>query len=264
MELMKGAQRHTTRVSEIIHIFLNILFAFAVLGLVKLFGTATTLPVLAYLLVFLSKWRVFAVRPRYWWDNFQTNLLDVLVGVSFVTFIWQSEGNIGFQILLTILYILWLIFLKPRSSRFAITIQAGIGQFLALTTLFATAYAWPAIWVVVATWVIGYISARHVLSAYNEEDITLLSLVWAFILAEAGWVLHHWTIAYNIPLVGTQLKIPQIAIFLGLLSHVSIIGYASYAKHGTVKLSAVIWPYIFSIIVILVMMLFLANTYTTV
>lgn len=261
---MKGTQKHTTRVSEIIYVVLNILFASAVLGLVKLFATPTSLPVLAYLLVFLSKWRVFAVRPRYWWDNFQTNLLDLLVGVSFVTFIWQSNENFGFQIFLTVLYMGWLIFLKPRTSRFSITVQAGVGQFLALTTLFTTAYSWPAVWVVVATWIIGYISARHVLSAYNEEDITLLSLIWAFIVAEASWVMHHWTIAYTIPLVGTQLKIPQIAIFLGLISHVCVIGYDSYKKHDAIKISTVLWPYIFSLIVIIIMMLFLANTYSTV
>ena len=38
--------------------------------------------VFAIILVLLSKWRVVAVRPRYWWLNLKANLVDFTVGAA--------------------------------------------------------------------------------------------------------------------------------------------------------------------------------------
>src|SRR5438105_3414693 len=62
------------------------------------------LPVLAYILVridfvavaifliFLSKWRMFAVRPRYWVTNLISNGVDVMVAISLVVFMASTTG----------------------------------------------------------------------------------------------------------------------------------------------------------------------------
>src|SRR3954469_23496144 len=62
------------------------------------------LPILAYILVridfvaiaifliFLSKWRMFAVRPRYWVANLIANGVDIMVAVSLVVFMASTTG----------------------------------------------------------------------------------------------------------------------------------------------------------------------------
>ena len=51
--------------SKLVHIFLNILLGVGAVLITVLSNS----PVLGILLVVLSKWRVFAVRPRYIWIN---------------------------------------------------------------------------------------------------------------------------------------------------------------------------------------------------
>ena len=63
--------------STILHAGLNIALA--------IFSTALTVIsgnwIFGVLLVLLSKWRIVAVRPRYWWVNLKANLVDLIVGV---------------------------------------------------------------------------------------------------------------------------------------------------------------------------------------
>ena len=260
MELIKSARRHTTWLSETVYILLNVGLALAVFAAVHL-----ELVVLAYAAVVLSKWRVLAVRPRYWWDNIQANLLDMLFGVSIVSFLWQIQSGqvdrsqqelVILQSVIVAIYIAWLIFLKPRTSRLAVLSQALIAQFTAISALFSVAYTLPASIVVVAMWVIGYITARHIFNAYDESDATLLSLVWGFIVAELGWVAYHWTIAYSIAFTGSAFQIPQIAILVGLLSYFSAKGYTLYKDKGTVQFAELIWPGVFSGGLILLILIF--------
>src|SRR6266576_420682 len=84
-----------------------------------------SLPILAYILVridfvavaifliLLSKWRMFAVRPRYWVANIISNGVDIIVAVSLVVFM-ASTTVVWWQLIWTLLYGLWLVWLKPR------------------------------------------------------------------------------------------------------------------------------------------------------
>lgn len=66
------------RAGEVVYHSLNALLPFALLLLVWAFEP----PYVAYGLVLLSKWRIFALRPRFWWANIKTNLVDISVGLS--------------------------------------------------------------------------------------------------------------------------------------------------------------------------------------
>ncbi len=254
MELIKTARKHGTLVSELIYIFLNVSLALGVLVLVYLFSD---LPVLAYILVFLSKWRVFAVRPRFWWDNFQANFLDLLLGLSVVTMLWQAKSVFILQIVITILYVLWLVILKPMASRVAIQTQAAVAQFVAITALYSTSYMWPSWPVVLGMWVIGYISARHALGAFDEEDdITLLSILWGLFVAELGWLAYHWSIAYSIVATGSIFKIPQIAIIVTVLGYFTARMYNLYTSKKKVTFNDYLWPAVFAGSIILILLLF--------
>lgn len=252
MELVKSAGKRTSLVSEVLYVGFNFVLAAGVFLLVWLFPA---LPILAYLLILLSKWRVFAVRPRFWWANIKANLLDFLLGLSVVTMVWQAHETIWLQIVIAFLYGLWLILIKPRSGQMAILTQAGIAQFMAITALYSVSYDWPAWLVVVGMWLIGYISAQHVLSSYEDSDVTLLSLVWGLIVAELGWLAYSWTFAYSIPYIGTAFQIPQIAIIITLLGYFASRAYSVYSVKNKLRLGDVTFPALFSSSMILILVI---------
>jgi hypothetical protein len=253
MELMKSARKHGSLLSETIYFLLNIGLAGGVLLLVSLFPN---LPILAYIFVLLSKWRVLAVRPRFWWDNFQANFLDLLLGVSVVTMLWQAREEIFLQIVITVLYAVWLVALKPMASRMAMQIQATVAQFVAITALLGISFAWPSWAVVIGMWVIGYVAARHILVAYEEDDITFLSLIWGLVAAELGWVTYHWTIAYSFGSASAIFKIPQTAIIVTLLGYLVAHGYSVYKNKHRIRLTDIIWPALFVLATVTVLLAF--------
>ncbi len=217
MEFIKSAARRS-KMSDIAYILLNIGLAITVYALTAVFSP----PYLAYLLVLLSKWRVFAVRPRFWLANIQGNMIDTLVGVSVVTLIWRSAGETSAQLLLTALYAGWLLVLKPRSKRRAMIAQAEVGQFASLTALFGIAYYFDSSVVTLACFGIGYIAAWHALQSYDEESTTLLAIIWGFVTAELGWVAYHWTQAYTL---AGDLMLPQVALTISMLGYLVMRAY---------------------------------------
>ncbi|MEK7620729.1 MAG: hypothetical protein AAB395_00035 [Patescibacteria group bacterium] len=251
MELVKSAGKKTSLVSEVLYVVFNVALATAVYLLV-LFGV----PVIAYLLVAISKWRIFAVRPRFWWANIKANLLDLLLGLSVVTMIWQAADTAWLQVVVAVLYALWLVILKPRSDRGAVLFQAGVAQFMAVTALFSVSFDWPAWLVVIVMWVIGYISAQHALTSYEDSSgATLLSLVWGLIVAELGWLAYSWTIAYSITAAG-NFKIAHIAFIVTLLGFFAAKAYGISISKRKLRLNDITLPAVFSGSIILIILIF--------
>lgn len=240
MEFLKPNKRKTL-VSETVYVIMNILLAIGVLALVHLFES----PLPAFALILLSKWRVLAVRPHFWAANIIANAIDIILGLSFVVYLLATD-SLAVQIGLTILYIGWLLLLKPKSKRRFVVLQAALGLFFGVGALMHISYGWIASLVVLAMWIIGYASARHVLTAYKEPHFSLLSLIWAFIIAELGWIAYHWTIVYDLQLLG-GLKLPQIALIVLFLGFLAERTYASYHAHKTVRLNDVLLPALLTI-----------------
>lgn len=249
--------RRRSFLSEAIYAVLNIALAIAVVMVIRYTGSVG----FAIGLVVLSKWRVFAVRPRFWWANLRSNLVDFIVSISFVLHMYiVNDASIGdprkllILAVLTLLYIGWLLFVKPRSKRTYIAIQAGSAVLLGTSALFAISYNWPVSIVVLAMWLIGYTAARHILSAYDGETHGLfLSLVWGVILAELAWVAYHWTIAYSLPFV-TTLYIPQVAIIASLMSFLAFKSYDSFYKNAKIRINDIILPLLFTLSVVFVLL----------
>lgn len=238
MELIKFAARRS-KWSDVVYILLNVAYAAALFLLVS---PGVDLPYLAYILVLLSKWRVIAVRPRFWFANLQANFVDFMVGISVVTLMLiTADSTPWVAAILAVLFAFWLLVLKPHTAKRWILVQAAVGQFISLMALFSIAHGFEfkpfitdsSFLTVAFAWVIGYMTARHALSSYkDEEELSFLSLTWAFIVAEMAWLAHHWTIAYSIynaAGVGgdKQLMIPQIAIVITMMSVVIIRWYES-------------------------------------
>ena len=178
--------------ANLAHIGLNALLPFLLYVLVKI-----DFAILAVALVILSKWRMFAVRPRYWLANFRANAIDIMVGASVVVF--MSSTNLGvWQLTWAILYVLWLVLLKPGSGTVYIALQAGFGQLAALMALFLLSGDLPLAILVVAAWAICYLSARHFFTGFDEPYTQLYSHVWSYFAAALVWVLGHWLLFYNV------------------------------------------------------------------
>jgi len=250
MNLLKSSKRRSL-LSEIIYNALNI--ALAVVILIVVIATASPLPAFAVFL--LSKWRMLAVRPRYWLANIKANLVDSIVGLGFVVFLYVASGALTVQIVLTTLYIGWLLYVKPKSKRSFVAIQAGTAVFVGVTALMAMTYNWHASGVVLAMWIIGYSAARHVLSSYDEAHRSFFNVLWAFVFAELGWLAYHWTFAYTVPGFG-GLKLTQAAIVALALSFLAERVYASYHHHEGVRSGDVILPALLTVSVVVVVMLF--------
>lgn len=248
MELIKSASRRS-RFGEIAHVALNIAYAGLLLALVLAYQP----PYLAFLAVLLSKWRVLAVRPRFWFANIQANCVDLFVGLSVVSLLWVSNGAIGVQFALTIFFAIWLIVLKPHAKRSWVIIQAGVMQAISLMALFSFTYLLPSSVATVTGWLIGYIAARHALVSFkDEEDRTLLSLVWGLVVAELSWLSYHWTIAYTL---SGELKIPQVAIIVGLLGFLAMKVYSSLRENDNqIVFRDIRWPLTFVVLVIVLLM----------
>ena len=266
MEFLKLVRRRSF-VSEAVYMILNIGFATALLLVVRY---TESIP-LAIALVAVSKWRVLAVRPRYWFANIRTNVVDFIVSIGVVLHLYSINASsidefnkIILMVVLTILYIAWLLFLKPRSKRAYVAAQAGVAILMGTSALFMVSYAWPVSVVVLLMWLIGYATANHVLSTYDDETHSLfLSLAWGVVIAELGWVSYHWAIAYSLPFV-TSLFLPQVAIVSVLLSFLAYKAYDSFYHHQKIRTNDIILPLLFSISVAIVLLLVFNRVGTTI
>lgn len=250
MEFLRPSRRRTV-LSELIYVLLNILVAVAILAVVYFVES----PIPAFLVVALSKWRIFAVRPQYWYANIIANIVDIIVSVSLVVFLTYASGALYIQIALTLLYVAWLLYLKPSSKRSMVVAQAGVGLFVGVTALMHVSYEWWASAVVVVMWLIGYSAARHALIAYKEPHFALLSLLWGLVIAEIGWLTYHWNFAYNLGFSG-NLLLSQAAIVTALISFLAERMYSSYSHHETVRFSDIVLPLLLTISVSIILLTF--------
>lgn len=250
MDFLKSSKRRSF-ISEFVYIGLNVALAVTILIIVLVVES----PLLAFAVVLLGKWRILAVRPRYWFANVQANLVDIIVSLSVVVLLYAATGAFTMQCILTLLYIGWLLFIKPRSKRLYIAIQAGAAIFLGVSALMIASPNWIASGVVLVMWVIGYSSARHVLSSYDEVYTSFYSLIWGFVFAELGWLMYHWTFAYALPGMG-GIKLAQAALIALGISFLVERMYASYNKHGSIQSSDVLLPTLLSVSTICILLLF--------
>lgn len=252
MKLLQRSKKNRSRISDVAYVGLNI--GLVILILFTIISTQTIW--LALLLVLLSKWRIFAVRPRFWPVNILANMVDVTVGVSFVILLGVTLNTLWLQIILSVIYAVWMLLIKPRSSRTAVAVQAGVAVFAGSSALAYVAYDTASIVFVIGMWVLGYITARHVLSSYDKQSQSkLFSIVWALVFAELGWLSFHWLFAYSLP-NSADFKFVQLALVATLLSFVAERTLASRQKHGQAHVSDLLLPGAFSYVLILIIVIF--------
>ncbi|MBQ3309287.1 hypothetical protein IJG78_01265 [Candidatus Saccharibacteria bacterium] len=242
-------------ISSILHVILNILLGVGSVAITVITGSW----IIGLILVFISKWRIFAVRPRYWMINIKSNLVDLIVGISFVMITYCSGTEwLIIDFILAAGYTLWLILLKPRSSDLATEAQSLIAVFLgttAATLLFASS---DSAFLVLSCFFIGFAAARHILVQTDDNNFGLITLACGLISAEIAWLCQSWLIVYTFGTTG--IAIPQVSIILTLFAFVSARIYKSGLKHeGKIHFSEIAPSALFSILVIAMLIIWFSN-----
>lgn len=179
--------------------FVHLVFTLLIPVLVFVFVRLTFVP-LALATILLSKWRMFAVRPRHWWPNIRANAVDIIVGVSVLVFMIESGAgaeNGMTKLIWALAYTMWLLFMKPRSGTLMVTLQALIGQTLGLTALWLAWSDKPLIVLVLLSGMICYVSARHFFTNFDEPYAPLFAHTWGYFAAALAWVLGHYLLFYG-------------------------------------------------------------------
>jgi hypothetical protein len=177
--------------SRLAHVITNLVLVLIVFVLVRI-----EFAHLALALVLLSKWRMFVVRPRFWPALVRYNSIDVIVSVSLLVFMVNSDSQL-LQLIWAGAYAFWLLVIKPASGPMMVSIQAMTGLFLGLSAIFLEWGDSPLYWMVAAAAIVCYLSARHFFDSFEEPYAKLLSYLWSFFAAALTLVLGHWLLFYG-------------------------------------------------------------------
>lgn len=249
------ARKSRNIASGAVHIFLNILLGIGAV-LVTVFSSS---PLFGFLLVLVSKWRIFAVRRRYLWLNLKSNLVDLIVGMSVVLLSYYAGNTLlPVDFVLMSFYVIWLVIIKPLSSENATLAQSLIAVFLGISaTTFVTAGQSP-VFMIFLAFLVGYAASRHVLSQTSNRDFTMTTLVCGLIFAEIAWLCQSWAIVYTFGASG--IRIPQVAIILTIFAFIY-----NYARQAIIRYQDdfrfrhIIGPVLFGVILVGIIVIWFSN-----
>ncbi len=241
--------------SSILHIVFNFILASGSVYLTFLTGNF----VVGLILVILSKWRMFAVRPRFLLLNLKSNLVDLIVGFSFILITYCSGTNLlPIHIILALLYIFWLIVLKPKSTDFATNLQSLWAIFFGSIAAVLMSASAGSIFLTFSCFIIGYSATRHVLSQNDDKEYPLLSIIAGIITSEIAWLSHSWLIVYSFTKFG--IIIPQLTIILLLLSYLFGFSYKRLIdSENKSSWKEIIMPAVFIMLVISIIIIWFSN-----
>ena len=249
------ARKSRNIASTLVHVFLNILLGIGAV-LITVFSAS---PVLGILLVLVSKWRIFAVRKRYLWLNIKSNLVDLIVGVSIVLLAYYAGSMfLLVDFLLIVVYVLWLLVLKPMSSENATLLQSLVAVFLGISATTIMTTSLDAVFAVLLAFLVGYAASRHVLVQTSTKDFTLTTLVCGLVFAEVAWLCHYWAIVYTFGMTG--IRVPQVAVILTIFAFVY-----NYARQAMLKYQEdfrfrhIMKPVLFGAVLISVIVIWFSN-----
>ena len=192
--------------SALTHSLLKFLLPLALFTLVSV-----DLTILAFILVFVFKWRVLAVKFRYWAINIQSNLVDLIVSLSVVEFMSQVpwQGRLGWLLF----YIVWVAAIKRLTTQKGSIVQALISQAIGTAALLYSFSSFELGPMMIGVWFISYFSAQHILNIAEERHAGSIAHVWGLFSVQLTWVLGHWQLWYW---VVPQIVLIQLVTFLPL------------------------------------------------
>ncbi len=253
-------RKSRNKLSSILHVFLNILLGIGSI-LITIISSSW---VIGIILVLISKWRIFAVRPRFWLLNIKSNLVDLIVGASFVLLTYCygfQEGLLPIHFVLVALYVIWLLFIKPLTTEAGAIIQSLFAVFLGTSAAVLLSSSIDPIILVLTEFLIGYSASRHILAQSQEGNSTILTLTYGLIFSIAGILSSSWSILYPVHLLSSaNTQIPQLALILTIATFVISKIHFSIERHdGAINRSDVFIPTIFGILAIFIIIFGFSN-----
>lgn len=249
------ARKSRNIASSAVHILLNILLGIGAVALTVFSAN----PALGIILVLMSKWRVFAVRKRYIWINIKSNLVDLIVGLSVVMLSYFAGSSfLPVHLILMLIYVVWLLFIKPMSSEGANLAQSLIAVFLGISASTIMTAELDATVAILMAFLIGYAASRHVLVQTESENFVLTTLASGLVFAEIAWLCHSWAIVYSFGETG--ITVPQSAIILTIFAFVY-----NYARQAVVRyredfrFKNIVGPVIFGVVLIGIIVIFFSK-----
>ena len=238
--------------SNILHVAMNIL-----LGVGTIFiGVVSGSWIIGFILVLVSKWRMFAVRPRYLFLNLKSNLVDLIVGFSFVLLAYFSGAELlPVHYLLAVGYTFWLIIIKPKTSESWTRFQALTAIFLGTCAASILCASTNAIVLVLLEFVIGYGAARHILAQNNNSLYDgFPAFAFALVFSEIALLAHSWLIVYTF--INFGIMVPQLALILVVVAFLAEKLYSNTeSRDGKINPREIALPALFSIIVLAVIII---------
>jgi hypothetical protein len=216
MRSIKERLRPKKGMPYVIHVGLNALLPFLLFVLMHFD------PWFAIVLFLISKWRVLAVKPRYWLPNLRANGVDIIIGLSYLEFLNHTSSEVV-QLIFAVLYVLWLTVIKPKSSSIFIALQAFLGQFIGLMAIFSyqNSLAPSLALLIIFTWIVCYLSARHFFTIFDESFTSMYSHAWGYFAAALVWALGHWLLYYYGTYAQPTILLSTISLGLGSLYYLS-------------------------------------------
>lgn len=188
---LPGKIKPTKGYAHVFHVLLSAVMPVLVYVLVR-----TNFVLLAVATMFITKWRMFAVRPRFWPAIFRANAVDIIVGLGTIVFMVHTQSA-AWQLFWGALYMIWQVLIKPSRGSLGVSAQALIGQTYGLTALFLGWSDAPLALLVLGAWTVCYLAARHFLTSFEEPYVSLYSHVWGYFAAALTWLSAHWLLFYG-------------------------------------------------------------------
>lgn len=192
MKLLVSKIKPVFGFAHLAHIGLSALLPLAVYVLVRI-----ELEQAALAIILLSKWRMLAVQPRFWWAHIRANAVDIIVGLSILAFMVNIQ-EVSWQLLWMSMYILWLLLLKPRNDILSVSLQAFIAHLFGLSALYIVFRDGSLVTFVAGTWFVAYVSARHFFTNFEEPYTPLFAHFWGYFSATMTWILGHYLLFYGV------------------------------------------------------------------
>ena len=162
------------------------------------------------------------------------------------------------HILLMIIYVGWLLFIKPMSSENATLVQSLVAVFLGISASTIMTANLNSILAVALAFLIGYAASRHVLVQTESENFVLTTLACGLVFAEIAWLCHSWAIIYTFG--DTGIRVPQAAIILTIFAFVY-----NYARQAIIRYQEdfrfknILGPMIFGMILVGIIVFFFSK-----
>jgi hypothetical protein len=190
-----------------LHALLSLMLPAAIYILIQNFSLYSV----AVMVVLLSKWRVFMVKPRFWLDNIKANGVDFVLGLSVVALMYLSgKGGIldglafnskvmYLRLTFALFYAFWLIVIKHFSSKIGIAIQSYLSVIFGLLVSFWYLAFIPQILVGISVVLIISAASYHIRLSYQDSNEgSRLSLMWLLVTSYSLTFLFNYMSSYSI------------------------------------------------------------------